>query len=469
MPIDPQDGGPDDWFVPEADGYPNDWFVPESDGYPNDWFVPASATPAATQPAPDSRLGTANPTLTSRPAPPPDPLADYWSRVPASRVGAMAWHPPIFLNSPEQSPLGAPAPINAPWIDPSSGLLGGIANASSANPALVSLQPTGLASDKDDQPALPSIFPSLASLPWSAPPDTSATSGYAARQFPFLDGVPAGARPPGFTVPMLDSRAANQFALPFLQTVGPAASNSDGAAQQSILPDVLDRSALSNQSSDVAENSAGNPYSASQTDPRESRSITRVVRDATGRPLAIIHVQQEPPAAPLSESGTDATPDAVRSGAQYAQINNAVTGQPVIDRTTDMLLSALQRSIEEMGSGSGQLFGIKVHTDFAQRVKRLDLPGIGQDGVEQSFHLNALDFVRYGLDGSIRTDIALRDPKNPSQGPIAVYDLKTGNAVLTPSRVEEIRRALRQPDLPVIMLHYRTGNAVIPRRKTPEQ
>jgi hypothetical protein len=83
--------------------------------------------------------------------------------------------------------------------------------------------------------------------------------------------------------------------------------------------------------------------------------------------------------------------------------------------------------------------------------------------------LNALDFVRYGLDGSIGTDIALRDPKNPSQGPIAVYDLKTGNAVLTPSRVEQIRGALRQPGLPVIMLHYRTGNAVNPSRKAPEQ
>jgi hypothetical protein len=75
MPIAPQDSGPDDWFVPEADGYPNDW------------FVPASAAPATTQPAPDPQLGTANPALTTRPASPPDPLADYWSRVPAGRVG----------------------------------------------------------------------------------------------------------------------------------------------------------------------------------------------------------------------------------------------------------------------------------------------------------------------------------------------------------------------------------------------
>jgi hypothetical protein len=122
-----------------------------------------------------------------------------------------------------------------------------------------------------------------------------------------------------------------------------------------------------------------------------------------------------------------------------------------------------------MGSGSGPLFGIRVHTDFAERVKQLDLPGIGQDGVEQSFRFNFKDFVNYGMDGSIRTDIALRDPKNPSQGPIAVYDLKTGNAVLTPTRVEEIRNALRHPDLPVIMLHYRTGDALNPPGRAPRR
>jgi hypothetical protein len=191
------------------------------------------------------------------------------------------------------------------------------------------------------------------------------------------------------------------------------------------------------------------------------------VRDTTGRALAIIHVQQEPSAASPSEGENDSTPDALRSGAKYAQINNAVTGYPVIDRTTDMLLAVLKQSIVAMGSGSGALFGIRVHTDFAKRVKQLDLPGIGQDGVEQSFHLDFTDFVKYGMDGSIRTDIALRDPKNPSQGPIAVYDLKTGNAVLTPSRVEEIRNALKQKYLPVIMLHYRTGDALSSPGRAP--
>jgi hypothetical protein len=128
MPTDPHDGGPDDWFVPAADGYPDDWFVPAADGYPDDWFVPATAAPGTAQPTPGPQPGTANPAPTTRPAPLPDPLADFWSRVPASRVGAMAWHPPIFLNSPGQSPLGAPAPLNAPWIDPTRGQLAAAEN-----------------------------------------------------------------------------------------------------------------------------------------------------------------------------------------------------------------------------------------------------------------------------------------------------------------------------------------------------
>ena len=56
MPIDPQDGGPDDWFVPA------------SDGYPDDWFVPASAAPDTAQPALGPSPGTADPALAARPA-----------------------------------------------------------------------------------------------------------------------------------------------------------------------------------------------------------------------------------------------------------------------------------------------------------------------------------------------------------------------------------------------------------------
>jgi hypothetical protein len=192
-----------------------------------------------------------------------------------------------------------------------------------------------------------------------------------------------------------------------------------------------------------------------------------VVRDSTGRALAIIHVQPAPSNAPLSKS--DATPDALRTGAKYAQINNAVTGNPVIDRTTDMLLAVLQESVLAMGPGSGAQFGTAVHVDFANRVKKLDLPGIGQKGVEQGFHLDLEDFVRYRLEGSIRTDVTLRDPKDPYQRPIAVYDLKTGNAVLTSRRVEEILNKVNAPGLLVIELQYRTGAALDRTKIAPQR
>jgi hypothetical protein len=144
------------------------------------------------------------------------------------------------------------------------------------------------------------------------------------------------------------------------------------------------------------------------------------------------------------------------------QISGAgsITNIPVIDRTTDTLLWVLEQSVQAMGDGSGALFGVKVHTDFRRRVEALDLPGIGQTGVEQSFHVDFDDFVRYGLDGSIRTDVILRDPKDPNQRPIAVYDLKTGKAVLKPPRVTRILEAIGDPNLPVIELRYPARDAV---------
>ena len=111
-PIDPQDGGPDDWFVPE------------SDGHPDDWFVPASAAPGTAQPA----LGPQrNPASTAQPAPRPDPLTAFLSLIPASR---WVTPPPIFPDAFGRFPLLPGAPPSAPQIEPTGGLLGGLANLS---------------------------------------------------------------------------------------------------------------------------------------------------------------------------------------------------------------------------------------------------------------------------------------------------------------------------------------------------
>ena len=67
--------------------------------------------------------------------------------------------------------------------------------------------------------------------------------------------------------------------------------------------------------------------------------------------------------------------------------------------------------------------------------------------------------ARYGKDGSIRTDVVLR---NDERSIIAIYDLKTGNATIRPSRATELRAMTgADSDVPVIELHSVRG----PRRR----
>jgi hypothetical protein len=159
-------------------------------------------------------------------------------------------------------------------------------------------------------------------------------------------------------------------------------------------------------------------------------------------------------------SMSDAYPEPLIPGAQYAQVviqqNGAVTGNPRIDRTTERLLSVLADTVQSLGPGAGPIFGIRAHVEFGRRVEELNIPGIRDKGVEQSFSLGGA--ARYGLEGSVRTDVVLRDREGI---PIAVYDLKTGNARLTPSRVREIRDALGWPNIPVIELRYWQESAIL--------
>jgi hypothetical protein len=490
-PNGPSSDGIDDWFVPGAAtadmDHPDDWFVPTGaradTSYPDDWYVPEPApTPNTAQPALGAQPNAANPGISNPPAARPDPFAAYWSLIPASRAGAMAWHPPIFLNSLGQFPPQAPAPLNVPQLDtghgllgalanlqgtntgPTGGLLGAIANLPSAKPAAFPLfQLAGPGSDDGDQSAPASFLQSLANLSWSPPAGASAATsdtGDKAGRFPPLDGAPFDAQrinaPLGFTPPPQNSQPATPASFLFLKGAGPTSGDSDRSAPQSPIQDLSDLHQPPQLNGSVDAGST--PSAAPSTRSNEPPSTTRVVRDSAGRALALIHVQPAPSNAPLPKS--DATPDPLHPRAQYAQINNAVTGNPVIDRTTDMLLAVLQQSVLAMGPGSGARFGTAVHVDFANRVKKLDLPGIGQDGVEQGFHFDIKDFVQYGLEGSIRTDVTLKDPNDPNQKPIAVYDLKTGNAVLRSGRVEEILRKVNSPGLLVIELQYRTGAAL---------
>jgi hypothetical protein len=137
--------------------------------------------------------------------------------------------------------------------------------------------------------------------------------------------------------------------------------------------------------------------------------------------------------------------------AQYVH-PSAITGVPDIDGTSKRLAETLRESADVLGRVAPQgvaanLFGIQVHVDFGRRIKALDLPGIGVDGVEQSFSLR--DLARYGAVNSIRTDVYLR---NRDGIPIAIYDVKTGNAKLSPARIKELRAAVGDDNIPVFEL-----------------
>jgi hypothetical protein len=94
---------------------------------------------------------------------------------------------------------------------------------------------------------------------------------------------------------------------------------------------------------------------------------------------------------------------------------SAITGDARIDRTTEFLLDALEQSLQAMGPFAppgllSRVFGTYVHTDFGNRVRALDLPGIGTTGVEHTFTLGDFDdILYYGLPGSIPTDVVLKD------------------------------------------------------------
>jgi len=98
----------------------------------------------------------------------------------------------------------------------------------------------------------------------------------------------------------------------------------------------------------------------------------------------------------------------------------------------ESLEAAAQRAANILGFGSGPVYGTRVHTEFEAQVKALDLNLL----TERSY-LNG-DPVTRGTPGSVRLDVI----EGPLQSPTAVYDLKTGSATLTPSRVEQIQSNL---------------------------
>jgi A nuclease family of the HNH/ENDO VII superfamily with conserved AHH len=136
------DGFPDDWFVPEADGFPNDWISPHDNDTPAPAAAPQSAPPAPTPPP-----IAANPVPSNRPAARFDPYEACWSQIPASRAGAFAWAPPIFLSPDPSSPQSIPRSVGRPSPPFSSSPFGQFPPAASPPPGLApDFPPVGILS-----------------------------------------------------------------------------------------------------------------------------------------------------------------------------------------------------------------------------------------------------------------------------------------------------------------------------------
>jgi hypothetical protein len=164
---------------------------------------------------------------------------------------------------------------------------------------------------------------------------------------------------------------------------------------------------------------------------------------------------------------SDAAPDGIRVWTQYAELKDrdavqddtdvgSAADAAFIERTTEFLhkiVLAVATAVIRRPGSTPREFGTAVHTEFARVVRGLNLPGIGRDGVEQSFDQYGL--AHYGKDGSIRTDVVLRNNRGII---IAIFDLKTGDAIIRPPRAAEIRAMTKAgPNVPVIELHAARG------------
>lgn len=161
------------------------------------------------------------------------------------------------------------------------------------------------------------------------------------------------------------------------------------------------------------------------------------------------------PDQPRDERGrwteTGAGDDVDATGSVTPIENSASTGDIEIDSVTDKLLEKLAVVLDATGSGSGPIYGIRVHTAFVEAVRNSGIPNLEVEGS----WFNARSILQYGLEGSIRTDVLLCGYDDAS-GVRAIWDLKTGGAVLTESRAAQIRAHVGvDQSVPVIQLSNR--------------
>ncbi len=115
---------------------------------------------------------------------------------------------------------------------------------------------------------------------------------------------------------------------------------------------------------------------------------------------------------------------------------------PVSEVHFDSNQKFLQKAANQVKtSETGHVSGTRQHTLFKNAI----------DERNDSFLVAEVSYkngkiVDYGTPGSVRLDAVELDLHGK---PVAVYDLKTGSAHLTPERIEQIRKEVGNPDLPV--------------------
>lgn len=126
----------------------------------------------------------------------------------------------------------------------------------------------------------------------------------------------------------------------------------------------------------------------------------------------------------------------IEGGLTVTTSSGFYTGIQSIDETSDTLsdiLTSVMNGLEYLPSMKPSVYGTLVHAIFGAAVRLRDLPGVGD--IERTFSLDDAD-PYYGMVGSIRTDLTLRNVQGDI---IAIYDVKTGDTPLSRARADELR------------------------------
>lgn len=145
----------------------------------------------------------------------------------------------------------------------------------------------------------------------------------------------------------------------------------------------------------------------------------------------------------------------IEGGVSVTTSSGFYTGIQSIDETSDALsdiLVSVMNGLEYLPSMTPSVYGTFVHGLFGAAVRLRDLPGVGD--IERTFSLDDAD-PYYGMAGSIRTDLTLRNIQGDI---IAIYDVKTGDAPLSRARANQLRlKTNASPDTPVFELNVTRG------------